>query len=88
MKGNLKKHSKLHTREKRYSCDQCEEAFTSSAELRRHQRVHFGDKVYRCDKCEKGFTQSATSKFIYALTLEKNHTSVPSVKELMPKNVA
>lgn len=52
----LKAHKNIHQRKKRYRCDQCEEAFTSSADLKTHLRISFGDRVYRCDKCGKGFT--------------------------------
>ncbi|KAJ7923380.1 hypothetical protein B0H13DRAFT_1504925, partial [Mycena leptocephala] len=34
---------------KRYSCEDCDKAFSTSSHLARHSRIHTGQKLYICD---------------------------------------
>ncbi|XP_053713867.1 zinc finger protein 235-like [Synchiropus splendidus] len=43
------------SRERLWSCTQCNSFFSSSRDLRLHQRAHSGERVYHCQLCMKAF---------------------------------
>lgn len=55
-------HSKIHSEERNYKCDQCEKAFKNSKQLKNHRRWHRTiaiappPDVYRCKECGSAFS--------------------------------
>lgn len=59
----LKKHKTTHSTDRPFSCDQCEKAFCSSANLRSHKRtVHATEKRHKCPECGKAFARKDKMK--------------------------
>ncbi|KAM4034769.1 LOW QUALITY PROTEIN: uncharacterized protein ACNLHF_021459 [Anomaloglossus baeobatrachus] len=51
---------KIRTKEKRFSCSNCEKYYTKKSYLVRHARMHTGEKPYSCSECGKCFAHRAT----------------------------
>ncbi|XP_055913681.1 uncharacterized protein LOC129947225 [Eupeodes corollae] len=55
-------HSKIHSEERNYKCDQCEKAFKNSKQLKNHRRWHRTiaiappPDVHRCEECGSAFS--------------------------------
>uniref|UniRef100_A0A6G1SAH4 Zinc finger protein 846 n=1 Tax=Aceria tosichella TaxID=561515 RepID=A0A6G1SAH4_9ACAR len=58
-KGNLKRHVKTHSGEKRFECLHCNSRFTENKSLKIHMRKHTGEKPYKCEFCGQLFAQKA-----------------------------
>lgn len=59
-KGELDSHSRKHSGEHPFACDQCESKFTTSSSLVKHRRIHSGERPYQCDYCPMRFTALGT----------------------------
>ena len=56
----MKQHEKIHTGEKKFSCDVCSKKFAQSCNLKKHKRSHTGEKPYTCEICKKTFVDGTT----------------------------
>ncbi|ORX96264.1 hypothetical protein K493DRAFT_314596, partial [Basidiobolus meristosporus CBS 931.73] len=54
---NLKSHTRTHTDDRPFKCDQCEQAFSRNHDLKRHQKIHTGIKPFECTACGKKFSR-------------------------------
>ncbi|BHF72920.1 hypothetical protein SprV_0401599200 [Sparganum proliferum] len=52
-------HMRIHSEEKPFTCNRCQQRFLSSENLRRHQRHHLGVKPYTCPECQKSFFRTS-----------------------------
>ena len=49
---------KIHSKERKFQCDQCEQKCNRSGDLIKHKRIHTGEKPFECDQCNKKFKRS------------------------------
>ena len=49
--------SRIHLKEKRFTCDHCQKTFTNKSNIFIHKRTHTGDNS--CDLCNKTFADSS-----------------------------
>ena len=69
--GNLKRHIRIHMKEKAYQCEYWQKWFIHKSTLKRHIRTHTNEKPYQCEYCCKGFTRSGYLKLHMSHTKEK-----------------
>lgn len=61
--SSLLAHIKIHSEERKYSCDQCNMKFKRREHLRIHVNgIHLKLKPFKCEKCDKAFAQSGDLK--------------------------
>jgi hypothetical protein len=58
-KRSRDRHVKLHTGDRRYRCQLCENAFSRSDHLKIHMRTHDQRKPFQCAACNRGYSTSA-----------------------------
>lgn len=58
----MRKHERIHTDTRPYSCQYCAKAFTQRDKMVVHTRLHTGERPYVCDVCGKGFCESGNLK--------------------------
>jgi len=68
----LRSHTLVHTQEKKYFCDICEKAFSSSSSLKNYKLVHSGKKSHICSVCPRKFTNKSQNYLSLALVAKEN----------------
>ena len=68
----LRSHTLVHTQEKKYFCEICEKAFSSSSSLKNDKLVHSGKKSHICSVCPRKFTNKSQNYLSLALVAKEN----------------
>jgi len=90
-KDELRRHERIHTKEKNYECPECGKRFSRSDHLTTHKRTHSKEKPYVClyfkengvEYCGKKFARSdERCRHMKNCHIEKNHRKL-SDEEIM-----
>jgi KRAB domain-containing zinc finger protein len=69
--GSVLMHKRVvHEKVRKYRCEQCDRAYSNSADLNKHRRTHTGERPYACTECAKKFVQ----KFHLQVHYRRKHT--------------
>ena len=74
--GSLSEHMVVHTKDRQFICDICEQSFGIESNFRRHRKSHIPiERRFKCDQCSSKFLNSGHLK-----RHMRNHTSEKSFK--------
>ena len=59
MQVQLRRHSRVHTGDWPFLCEECGAGFGSAASLKIHMRCHTGEKPFVCEECGRAFRISS-----------------------------
>jgi uncharacterized Zn-finger protein len=51
-------HKRIHFKQKRFTCDQCQKTFAQINTFKRHKQIHTGEKPHNCEFCPMKFARS------------------------------
>ncbi|XP_029443657.1 zinc finger protein 664-like [Rhinatrema bivittatum] len=68
-KVKLKKHERVDSGKKPFTCSECNRRFSWKSNLKKHERIHTGEKPFICTECDKSFSRKSNLK-----SHEKIHT--------------
>jgi KRAB domain-containing zinc finger protein len=60
--SQLSIHSRIHSKQKRFTCDQCPKTFSLNTNLIIHKRIQTGVKQFSCEECQKKFSDPSQLK--------------------------
>ena len=72
------------SKEKKFTCPYCNQAFARKYDMEKHQRKHTGDKPYKCGICGKQFVQVGS----LAVHMRSHTGEMPYVCDICQKGFA